>query len=232
MKKGLFIFLLLAVCGALSAGARTYEIKTGDFSRLKVPNHLNVVHVCDAKKAGTAHYDCADSMADAIMFTSNGRDLKVQISPDFVGRENELPTVYVYSELLSEVESSSNKKVSVSGVPRCVEFKAVLMGNGVLDVKGIDAQKVVGALMTGHGVITLEGKTSDAVFKLAGTGDIQANELDAKKVTCHVFGTGNIHCSPVDELKLKGLGTTNVYYKGHPSKIKKQGVGNLIHVGD
>lgn len=230
--KRFFYFCLLLICGAGMVCGRTYEIKTGEFTRLKVPDNLNVVHRCDAQKSGTAHYDCEDSMADAILFTANGRDLKVQISPDYIGMEDKLPTVYVYSELLGEVESSSSKRVVVSGVPRCVEFKAVLMGNGILEVKDVDAHKVVGALMTGCGTVMIEGKTSDALLKLAGAGDIQANELEAKKVTCHVFGSGNIHCSPVEEIKLKGLGTTNVYYKGNPVKVKKQGLGNLIHVGD
>lgn len=230
--KHLLFNLLVILCGAGLASARTYEVKTGEFSRLKVPDHLHVVHECNADKAGTAHYDCPDGMADAVMFTVKGHDLKIQISPDFIGQEDKMPVIYVYSELLDEVESSSSKEVKVSKVPKCVEFKAVLMGNGTLSVDNLDAGKVVGVIMTGNGTLNLTGQTSDALLKLAGTGEIRANELDSKKVTCHVLGTGNIHCHPIDKLILKGLGTTKVYYTGNPKEIKKQGIGTLVHVGD
>lgn len=39
---------------------------------------------------------------------------------------------------------------------------------------------------------------------------------------------GEIFCYPGNELVLKGLGSTRVYYRGKPSKIKKSGLGKLL----
>ncbi len=86
--------------------------------------------------------------------------------------------------------------------------------------------------MAGKGVIKAQGTTSDAVMKLAGAGKIEAKSLKADKVSCHVFGGGEIHCRPLNELRLKGLGSTSVYYYGNPDRIKKQGIGKLIHATD
>lgn len=223
----------MALCGIPGVSARIYEVKTGDFTKLNVPDNLNVVYECDKAKAGTARFECEDKMADALMFTNTGDGkLKVQLSADYVGKDLDYPVVHVYSEFLTELESSSGLKVDIKGLPRGPELKAVLFGNGTIELHDLDLTKLTAALMTGHGTIKIGGKTDNALFKLAGTGTIDASGMDASKVTCHVFGGGEIHCHPIKELKLKGLGSTTVYYSGSPEKIKKQGIGKLVRVGD
>lgn len=231
--KRIFYLFLMALCGALAASARVYEVKTGEFNKLNVPDNLNVVYECDQAKSGTARFECEDSMADALMFTNTGDGkLKVQLSADFIGKNLDYPTIYVFSEFLTEVESSSENKVVIKSLPRSPEFKAVLFGNGAIELCGMNLNKLTAALMTGHGLIKIDGNVGNALFKLAGTGHIDASGLEADKVSCHVFGGGEIHCRPKEELKLKGLGSTTVYYSGKPAKIKKQGIGKLVHVGD
>ena len=224
--------LLIALCGFGVAGARTIKVNTGDFHTLKVFDDLQVIYNADPQKAGTAEYECDERYADALMFTVNGTDLKIQVAPDFLGREDELPVIYVYSNRLQNVESSSTKKVEINRLPACPEFRAILMDNGSIDINNLEATKVVAKILSGHGTINISGKTPDAVLELTGTGTIRANNLIANKVSCHVFGTGEIFCTPLDEIKLKGLGTTRVYYTGNPAKVKKHGLGKLIHVGD
>ena len=231
--KRTFYFLIMTLCGVLGAAARVYEVKTGSFTKLIIPDNLQVVYTCDPERAGTAHFECEDTIADALMFSRSGSDkLKVQISPDFIGQKLDLPVIYVYSEFLVEVESSSNEKVTVKGLPRCAGFKATIFNNGVIDLQDIDMGKLTARLMTGHGTINISGKADEAVFSLAGTGTIDASRAPVGKVSCHVFGGGQIYCHPLDEIKLKGLGSTTVYYSGKPATVKKQGIGKLVHVGD
>lgn len=231
--KRIFYLFLMALCGAFASSARVYEVKTGEFNKLNVPDNLQVVYECDKSKSGTARFECEDSMADALMFTNTGDGkLKVQLSADFIGKKLDYPTIYLFSEFLTEVESSSEEKVVITGLPRIPEFKAVLFGNGTIELCDMNLNKLTAALMTGHGLIKMDGHAGNALFKLAGTGHIDASRLEADKVSCHIFGGGEIHCRPTDELKLKGLGSTTVYYSGTPAKIKKQGIGKLVHVGD
>lgn len=227
MKR--LLSLLFAMCLLLQLSAREFEIQTGVFSKLKIPDNLTVVYTCDPSANGVARFECVEHMADALMFANNGKGkLAVQISPDYIGADVELPVIYVSSEFLSEIESSSERTVTVKGLPRCEEFKATLFGNGMLNLPGLNAYKVTLASMTGHGTILADGQVADLLVKVAGTGNVDARSVKADKVSCHVFGGGEIHCTPIDELKLKGLGSTTVYYYGTPRNIKKHGVGKLI----
>ncbi|MCM1004923.1 MAG: DUF2807 domain-containing protein [Prevotella sp.] len=219
---------MIAAC-TFCASSKEYKVNTNEFTKLKVSDNINVVYKCDPSRNGTATFECPDNLAGALMFENNGKGkLTVEIAPDYIGKEIDLPTVYVFSEFLTEVESSSAKKVQITELPRIAELKATLFGNGTLELIDIDTHKVSAASMTGHGTIKINGKAADALFKVAGNGKIDGNGLEATKVTCHVFGAGEIHCKPIDELKLKGLGSTTVYYSGNPKQIKKQGIGKLV----
>ena len=110
---------------------------------------------------------------------------------------------------------------------KCAKFKAVLIGNGNLEVSGINAHRVIGILATGNGKVRLSGHGEDTLLKLKGTGSIEADDLYDDKVTCHVLGGGEIYCYP-KEIVLKGLGSTRVYYRGTPDKITKSGLGKLL----
>jgi len=230
--KRLFV-LLIALCALGGVYARKYEVKTGTFTKLVVPDNLEVVYVNDPARDGFATFEWEDKYADALMFSNNGSGkLTVEVSPDFIGKKLDFPAIYVYSEFLQELESSSEATVTIQELPRCPQLKVTLFGNGTVNCQGVDVNKLTVALMTGHGVIKLKGRAADALYKITGVGRIDASGLEAVKVSCHVFGGGQIHCHPIDEIKLKGLGSTTVYYSGSPAKVKKQGIGKLVHVGD
>lgn len=231
--KRLIYLLILALCAVGTATARNVRVNVGPFTKLNVIDNLNVVCICDSTQKGIATYECTEELVDALLFTTkkNG-ELKVQLSADFIGRNVTLPVIYVYTEFLAEVESSSTGTVDIKEVPRGPLFKASLFGNGTLRLHDMDMYKIEAALKTGHGSIQITGNTQDALLKLAGAGNIDASRLTADKVSCHVFGGGNIHCNPQNELKLKGLGSTTVYYKGNPATVKKQGLGKLVKIND
>lgn len=227
-------FLFLAVLTAATAlFAREYKVNTGVFNKLKVPDNLTVIYESNPEMNGVATFECSDNLADALMFVNNEKGrLTIEISPDYLGKDIDLPTVHVYSEFLTEVESSSDKMVTIKNISRMPELKATLYGNGTLELLDLDHHKVSAALMTGHGLIRLEGNVADALFKVAGAGKIDGSRLPSDKVTCHVFGGGEIYCAPLNEIKLKGLGSTTVYYTGNPKQVKKQGVGKLVHISE
>lgn len=231
MKRLFKILAALLLLPAL-AQAKDYTVKVGEFSRLKVTDNITVVYRCCPDSAGIARFSCPDDLAPALLFDNpKQQTLKVQVSFDYIDRIDELPMVYVYSEFLSGVESSSDKTVEVFSPVRCPEFKGKLVGNGKLCVYNADCQRLKLSLVTGNGLIVATGRATDVNADLTGTGCIDVNGVEAANVYCHVLGTGSIHCHPQELLKLKGLGSTTVYYTGSP-QIKKQGLGKLVHVGD
>lgn len=232
LKRYVKIFILI-IFGVASVHAREYNVEVGEFNRLNIIDNVKIIYHHDPHNSGKATFECPDSLADAIMFANNGKGtLKIEISPDFIGKFELLPTINVYSEFLTSVETSSQYEVEIASVQKSPSFKAVLFGNGNLKLNNIVTNKLVLKLLTGRGNIIATGKCPDTVVTLAGVGNINIDEMETEKVSCHLAGGGKIYCRPINELILKGIGTTSVYYMGEPKKIKKQGIGKLIHVED
>lgn len=228
MKKLILIILTLFPL-ALSAGnIKEYTLRVGQFDKLKIDDNVNVVYRQHPDSTGYVTYRGEEEFADAFIFSVNGGTLRVQVDTEDVGKPN-LPTVYVYSDFLTCVTNSSAFDVKVSGLAPCPEFKVVLIGNGSITVDDIRANRLVARLSTGNGIINLSGKVEDANYAMVGTGTIQADRLEAEKVSCHIMGSGTIGCWPLDLLKVKGIGSTKIYYKGNPT-VKKQGGGKLFEI--
>lgn len=150
MKKLLTLALILITGLNLAAAGRQHELKTGAFTSLEVINDIEVVCRFVPDSVGTVTFFCDESMADAIIFDrSKPNRLKVMLSPDFIDRIDELPRVYVYTDMLEHVESSSEKAVLVENPPKCPKLKGILIGNGKLDITGIDTSRLIGVLATG-----------------------------------------------------------------------------------
>lgn len=229
MKKISPLLLLLISALTISAKTHRYEIKTEPFTKLDVVNDLAVDCKFVPDSIGYVVFNYPDELADAIYIENKGKGkLKLMISPDFIDKDIELPKLTVYADMLESVQSNSEKTVRVIDLPRAPKFSVRLIDNGRIEVTGINVTQLVAQIATGNGSILLEGKAGDAVYKLTGTGSIQAQNLNASKVSTHVLGGGEIFCWPQTELVLKGLGSTRVYYRGTPGTIKKSGFGKLI----
>lgn len=225
------LLILMAATGmALTAicSGRWHELKVGAFASLEVVNNIRVTCKFLPDSVGYVRFFTDEERADAVILDkSKPTRLKVMASPDFADKTAQIPHIYVYTDMLESVQSDSEKEVRVLGPAKCMKFKAVLIGNGLLEVTDIDAHRVIGVLATGNGKVRLTGRGEDTLLKLTGTGTIEAHDLSADKVTCHVFGGGEIYCFP-KEIVLKGLGSTRVYYRGTPEKITKSGLGKLL----
>ena len=60
----------------------------------------------------------------------------------------------------------------------------------------------------------------------------EANGMAAEEVECRLTGTGSAYCSPLSKLKIRGIGTGKVYYRGNPEKIEKSGLTTVKAVKD
>ena len=57
---------------------------------------------------------------------------------------------------------------------------------------------------------------------------IQADDLRAQNVSINCSGTGSVGVWGVEKLSIFGMGSTSVYYKGHP-EIKNRSVGPKLN---
>lgn len=207
----------------------TFILEAGKFEKLKITSNMRVVYRNLPDSAGYARYEGEPNQKDIFLLSNKGKGtLRVQVAQTQWGR-TDLPILYLYSDFLSEVESSSEQTVWIETLSPCADFKVTQIGNGEIIVDDINATNVTASLTTGNGIINVAGKCMNASFRMVGTGQIMADRLQAEDVKCSILGTGSIGCWPIENLSVKGLGTTKIYYKGHPN-IKKSGGGKLFEL--
>ena len=227
MNKFYITILTILTCifsGLAQEEYQTHTINVGEFTTLKVCDHINVVYSTKPDSIGFAHFNAPVSMVNSVMFENNNGTLVIRIETDYKNVCN-LPVVYVYSRFLKEVRNEADGILRVLDCAPSSELKFETLANGKLLVEGIDATKVNGNISTGKGLISLTGKAKHANLKLFGTGEIQADELVSGDVSCKILGTGTIGCNVNGELNVKGSGTGKIYYTGNPTKIKKTTLG-------
>lgn len=230
MMRRVLISILLAVTVTMVASAQVerHEFKVGDFSRLTLIDDINVNYRCNADSAGMAVVTCSKDVLDHILFnlSSKGR-LSIQLD-DFIERMDNLPLITVYSSSLDEAENDGDSTLRVMGLPPMKAFKVRLTDNGKVIVRGVRASQLELHILSGKGKIIAEGSCDDLSLRLVGTGEIQADQVDAVNVSCRIIGTGSMGCNVLGgELKVSGSGTGKVYYKGNPRKVTVHKLGTI-----
>lgn len=216
----------MATAGAVAQETYDYEIKIGQFSRIKLVNNVNVVYSANPDSTGYAYFNAPKSLADLFLLSVNNGELKIETLPQDLGTTG-LPTLYVYSDFLESVRNDSDSTLTVRQADPCPRFKVTLVGNGRIVADNLHCSEIDASLNTGNGTIVLSGQCNTAKFRMVGTGLIQADDLKADYVSCSILGGGTIGCWPRFELKSKGIGSTKIYYKGNP-ELKKRGGGKLL----
>ena len=215
-----------SLANKLRTGYGRYELKVSEFTHLNVVDGFNVEYHCSNDSAGMVSFVATDSVASQILFGSNGKG-KLTIEKAFHAEgemQQGLPVVHVYSRFLNEVTNSGDSLVRVHSPKPTPKFKATLIGNGKLAVRGLDCSKVEGAIKTGNGTLTLAGECKEVALGNTGVGVIIADGLKAEKASCKFFGKGTTGVWAVKELVVKGMFPGKLYYKGSPD-IRNYSVG-------
>lgn len=224
MKKIFSLAILLI--SVLSLNAKEFTLPVGQFSKIQVDDDVNVVYIGGDGSPSRVRYEGDKKFAKAFIITQKGDKLRIQVETDFVA-DPDLPTLYVYSDFLENASISSESTLKIDAAAPCSEINLSLMGNGTMVANNLRATKISAAVKSGNGTISIEGHCQAAKFTMIGNGTIQADRLEATEVECKILGTGSIGCWPVNDLKVKGIGTTKIYYKGDP-EISKKGGGKLF----
>ena len=230
MMRNVLISFLLAITVMLTANAQVkrHEFKVGNFSSLALIDDINVNYRCNADSAGMAVVTTTQDIIGHFIFSisSKGR-LSIQLDDVLEHMEN-LPVITVYSSSLDVAENDGDSTLRVSGLPPMKEFKVRLTDNGKVIVRGVRASQLELQILSGKGKIIADGSCDDLALRLVGTGEIQADKVDATNVSCRIIGTGSMGCNVLGgELKVNGSGTGKVYYKGNPSKVTVRKLGTI-----
>ncbi len=225
MKIRLLLVLALFM-GCLQMDAKQFKLPVGQFSKLSVDDNVNVVYVGGDDSPSRVAYEGDQKYARAFIITHKGNKLRIQVETLYVD-DPELPTLYVYSDFLENASLSAESTLTLKSVAPGSNLDLSVMGNGSIVADNIRATKIGASIKSGNGTISISGHCQQANFNMLGNGTIQADRLEATIVNCKMLGNGSIGCWPVEELKVRGIGSTKIYYKGSP-KIDKKGGGKLF----
>jgi hypothetical protein len=232
MIKHNLIFLALSLLLSFVANAQVqagrHELKVGEFKSLSVVDNISVTYSCNPDSAGLAVFYCSDDMAKHLLIDNNGHGkLSVRVATDAVNTPG-MPSVHVYSTFLQEASNESDSVLRILNIAPAPSVKLKLTDNGKIIANGLNATEVEAKIITGKGLIIVNGKCKKASLGNMGTGEVQADKLEATDVNCSLTGTGAIGCFVNGGvLSVKGLGTGKIYYRGTPSKIKKFKLGSI-----
>lgn len=227
MKK-IILIMAAVLAAAVQMSAREFTLPVGQFSKLSVDDNVKVTYIGADGSPSRVRYEGDQKYAKAFIITHKGDKLRIQVETEFVN-DPELPMLYVYSDFLKSASNSSEAMLKIESAAPASEISLSLMGNGTLVADNLRATKVAAAIKSGNGTIAVTGNCETADFTMVGNGTIQADHLEAATVSCKILGNGSIGCWPVNKLKVRGIGSTKVYYKGRP-EIDKKGGGKLLQL--
>lgn len=218
--------IMAALLGCMQISAKEFKLPVGQFSKISVDDNVNVVYVGADGSPSRVTYEGDPKYAKAFIISQKGNKLRIQVETLFVD-DPELPVLYLYSDFLENASLSSEATLTLKSVAPGSKLDLSVMGNGSIVAENIHATKIGASIKSGNGTITISGHCQTANLNMLGNGTIQADRLEAVTVNCKMLGQGSIGCWPTEELKVRGIGNTKIYYKGKPD-INKKGGGKLF----
>lgn len=211
----------------LSASGQRADM--GFFNCIRLYTDINVMCKASNDSIGWISYDGIDRGNDAIVAVLN-KDVMTIYQKESA---KELPdTVYVFYPELRSVENSYEATLAIDSLITEKKFKAVLQGNGKITISYLQAKEAELAVITGNGVIIVDrGNCHKVKAGIVGTGQINMSGLISEETMLRCLGTGAINCPQINIIKVKGLGTTRIYYTSNP-KIKRRGNAKILKTDD
>ncbi len=223
-----FLTIAVAILAALGIFAAEYSINVQNFSSLTVVDGIAVDYYQRADSAGWARFECEPDIVSKIMFSNNRDKLTVRTASEDTPL-TDMPRVVVYSLTLRNIENDGDSLLRVTMNDKVENLSVKQIGNGRIEVRGIDADNVQASVAAGSGTVDIAGHTGKLKLNSIGTGHLDAADMVATEAKCYLFGSGPIHCAPAEKLIVYGAGSGHVILHTAPAKISNRAIGVTVH---
>jgi hypothetical protein len=102
---------------------------------------------------------------------------------------------------------------------------ATLSGDGIVSVDAVKAEQFT-ARLPGSGVLRVSGTVGSLDATLAGSGDLQLQNLISRDATVAVAGAGRLQVNATRTLDASVAGSGAIFYEGNPSKVTQSVTGS------
>ena len=204
----------------------TKNIKVDNFTGLNLAGSPNVTYTQKAGKPEVEVYT-SDNIVDLLDINVVNNTLNIKFKKGVSVSYNKLE-IRVSSETLNNISVAGSGNVKLANGLKTDNLKVSVAGSGDIDADNITCTGNLNVSVAGSGTAVLTGTSQEADYRVAGSGDLFASDLQAKRVSASVSGSGDIKCHATDFLKARTSGSGNIGYKGNPElDFPKKGLYKL-----
>lgn len=98
----------------------------------------------------------------------------------------------------------------------CTTLDASIAGSGDVELENVAATGKIEAAISGSGEMEIKGQGTDAMYRISGSGSVDACDFKTNRVEVTVAGSGDVKCYAKDYLKATVAGSGSVRYLGNP----------------
>ncbi len=169
--------------------------------------------------------EAQQNIIDNILTNVENKEWKIKFEKSV--RNHDGIKIYITIPTLTKAYVSGSG--DIKGETKFTGLENLVVGiSGSGDVSMEVEAKAIESKISGSGNIRLSGSADSNNINISGSGDILAENLNTKKCTVRVSGSGDCKVSADETLDVQVSGSGDVYYKGSPKvKAKVSGSGNV-----
>ncbi len=196
--------------------------KVSAFTVLRLDSSVDVHAHQGATPGVSVHAD--DNIEPLVETTVEGDTLVVRMKKGTSFRTNHNVVVDVVFTSLTAAQQHGSGDLHIDKLSG-PKFESTIAGSGDLQIDG--AQLGSFALsIAGSGDVTVSGSADEARIGIAGSGDVDARRLAAKRVSVSISGSGDAHVNASDAIDAKVAGSGDISYSGHPHDVLRRVSGS------
>ena len=197
LVTGMFLVLTAGSClqGKHIVGSKNYiskEVKADHFNEIKLVGSANISYWQDTCSHVEIHG--SDNIIPLIETYVEGSTFIIKFKKNVTIWKGKLE-IKVFAPELNKlsVNGSGNIRL-INGIQTSKDIEFHINGSGNIQGEGFNCQKMAVSSISGSGNINLNGKAIQASYSIAGSGNIQAADLQAENTDASISGSGNISC--------------------------------------
>lgn len=192
------------------------------FTRLRVDGSMTVRATPGSSPSVSIKAD--DNIAPLIVTEVQGDMLVVKTQPGTSFRTRSPILVSIGFTQLTHADLRGSGDFDLSGI-KGASFEMSIAGSGDARIQGAELGRFAGRI-AGSGDLLARGRADAASFSIAGSGDVQADELTARSVSVSIAGSGDARVHATESLSAQVAGSGDVTYSGNPGQVSRSVAGS------
>lgn len=221
----LLLAAVLSSCGMQecisgSGNQVSEDRQTGDFTKVDVSGSVKVILHQDSHNSLRIVAD--DNIQEQIETSVHGNTLRIKMRNNIC--EAGPVTAYIYSKKYEGLGASGVVEIASNGKLNVNDFTLNLSGSSKVALE-LDAASVKTS-SSGASEIFLKGQAGSHELHLSGSSSVQAPDFVVGRYKIESSGSSNSKINVLNELDISSSGSSDVEYRGNPSRISQDKSGS------